>query len=147
MLQQIDDSSFCTAAFLRVELSQPRSGRVRVVASSAGHPRPVIVRADGRAAAIDCAGTLLGVVPDPVLFDVHADLEPGDAIVLYTDGVTEARRGNELFGETRLVEALRSLAGEPAEAIASGLEAIVADFRRSASDDTAILVLQAVAPA
>ena len=46
-----------------------------------------------------------------------------------------------------LLIALESLAGRPAEEMASGLEAAVADFRRSASDDTAILVLQAVAPA
>ncbi|HWJ96918.1 MAG TPA: PP2C family protein-serine/threonine phosphatase, partial [Acidimicrobiales bacterium] len=145
--QQIDDASFCTAAYLRVELSEPFTGQVRIAASSAGHPRPVLVRADGRAEVLDCAGTLLGVIAEPVLLDVHAELGPGDAVVLYTDGVTEARRGNELFGESRLVEALGSLAGRPAEEIASALETMVADFRRSASDDTAILVVQAVAPA
>ncbi len=147
MLQQIDDSRFCTAAYLRIELTQPLSGRVRVSASSAGHPRPVLVRANGRAEVLDCAGTLLGVVSDPALIDIHTELGPGDAVVLYTDGVTEARRGNDLFGEDRVVEALASLAGRPAEEMASGLEALVADFRRSASDDTAILVVQAVAPA
>ncbi|MCU1371120.1 MAG: stage sporulation protein [Ilumatobacteraceae bacterium] len=147
MLQQIDDARFCTAAYLRVELGHARRPTVRISASSAGHPRPVLVRADGRAEVLDCAGTLLGVVADPVLRDVHAELGPGDAVVLYTDGVTEARRGGELFGETRLVEVLASLAGQPAEAIASGLEAAVTEFRRSASDDTAILVVQAVAPA
>ncbi len=147
MLQQIDDARFCTAAYLRVELNEPRSGQVRVSASSAGHPRPVLVRTDGRAELLDCAGTLLGVVSDPALSDVHVELGPGDAVVLYTDGVTEARRGNELFGEARLLTALESLAGRPAEEMASGLEAAVADFRRSASDDTAILVVQAVAPA
>ncbi|MGN6694463.1 MAG: SpoIIE family protein phosphatase [Aquihabitans sp.] len=147
MLQQIDDASFCTAAYLRVEVAQPPSGQVRISASSAGHPRPVLVRADGRAEVLDCAGTLLGVVPEPTLHDVHVELGPGDAVVLYTDGVTEARRGNELFGEARLVEALGALAGRPAEEIASAVEAMVADFRRSASDDTAILVVQAVAPA
>ncbi len=147
MLQQIDDSRFCTAAYLRVELTDPRAGRVRVSASSAGHPRPVLVRADGRAEVLDCAGTLLGVVPDPVLIDVHTELGPGDAVVLYTDGVTEARRGSDLFGEGRLLAALAALAGLPAEEMASGLEASVAEFRRSASDDTAILVVQALAPA
>lgn len=147
MLQQIDDASFCTAAYLRVELTEPPTGRVRVSASSAGHPRPVLVRADGRAELLDCAGTLLGVVADPALVDVEVELGPGDAVVLYTDGVTEARRGNEMFGEARLLEVLGSVAGRPAEQIASTLEATVADFRRSASDDTAILVVQALAPA
>jgi serine phosphatase RsbU (regulator of sigma subunit) len=147
MLQQIDDARFCTAAYLRVEIGQPVAGRVRIAASSAGHPRPVLVRADGRAEVLDCAGTLLGVIPEPVLFDTHIELAPGDSVVLYTDGVTEARRGNELFGEGRLVDVLRSLAGRTAEEMASGLDEAVAEFRRSASDDTAILVVQAVAPA
>lgn len=147
MLRQVDDGSFCTAAYVRIDLGEPGSGRVTISASSAGHPRPILVRADGHAEAIDCTGTLLGVVDNPALTDCPAVLEPGDSVVLYTDGVTEARRGNELFGEARLVATLGSLAGEGAEAIASGVEAAVADFRRSARDDTAILVIQALPPA
>jgi PAS domain S-box-containing protein len=147
MLQQIDDTRFCTAAYLRVEVGQPQAGQVRVSASSAGHPRPVLVRSDGRAEVLDCAGTLLGVVPEPDLHDVDVVLDPGDAVVLYTDGVTEARRGTELFGERRLVRVLADLAGRPADAIASGLEAELAAFRPTARDDTAILVVAAVAPA
>ena len=146
MLQQIDDASFCTAAYLRIDVADPPSGHLVVSASSAGHPRPILVRADGRAEALDCAGTLLGVVSDPELIDVTVDLGPGDAVVLYTDGVTEARRGTELFGEARLVDVLASLAGGSAEDIAAGLDERVADFRRSARDDTAILVIQALPP-
>jgi PAS domain S-box-containing protein len=146
MLQQIDDARFCTAAYVRVDVEDPPTGRVRISASSAGHPRPIVVRADGTAEALDCSGTLLGVVEDPSLPDVTVDLGPGDAVVLYTDGVTEARRGNELFGEARLVETLASLGGTSAEAIAGGLEQAVADFRRSARDDTAILVIEALPP-
>lgn len=146
VLQQIDDSRFCTAALLRVDLAAGAGADpgVRVVASSAGHPRPVVVRADGQVHAVECTGTLLGVVEDPELVDVAVRLGPGDAIVLYTDGVTEARHGTELFGEDRLLEALASRAGRSAEEIAEGLELAVAAFRRSARDDTAILVAQAV---
>ncbi|MCU1371119.1 MAG: domain S-box protein [Ilumatobacteraceae bacterium] len=147
MLQQIDDARFCTAAYVRVDVADPPTGRLSLVASSAGHPPPILVRADGRAEALDCSGTLLGVVADPDLPDLTVELGPGDALVLYTDGVTEARRGNELFGEPRLIETLGSLAGRSAEAIAGGLERAVADFRRSARDDTAILVIQALPPA
>ena len=144
VLDQIDDAKFCTAAYLRVSTQPPGGdGSVRVVASSAGHPRPAVVRVDGTAELVDCAGTLLGVVPEPLLVDAEVHLGPGDAVVLYTDGVTEARNGRELFGEKRLLEALRSVAGQSADDIASGLEAAVAAFRRSASDDTAILVTQA----
>jgi len=144
MLQQIDEASFCTAAYVRIDLDGSGSGGVGISASSAGHPRPILVRAGGHAEALDCTGTLLGVIDDPLLFDVSLELGPGDSVVLYTDGITEARRGSELFGEGRLVETLADLAGATAEAMADGLEAAVAAFRRNARDDTAILVIQAL---
>ncbi len=142
VLDQIDDARFCTAAYLRVELPDDPGSAVWVVASSAGHPRPAVLRADGSAELIDCAGLLLGVVPSPRLTDVHLVLEPGDAVVLYTDGVTEARQGKELFGEDRLVEALAGLAGGSAEEIAAGLDDAVSRFQDDANDDIAILVLR-----
>jgi PAS domain S-box-containing protein len=147
VLDQIDDAKFCTAAYLRVTVDEAAgAGSVHVVASSAGHPRPALVRASGEAHLLDCAGTLLGVVAEPSLVDAEIDLMPGDAVVLYTDGVTEARNGRELFGEKRLLGALAALAGQSAEAIAAGLEDAVTAFRNTSSDDTAILVAQA-APA
>ncbi|HRW37708.1 MAG TPA: SpoIIE family protein phosphatase [Aquihabitans sp.] len=147
VLQQIDDARFCTAAYLHLEVLDPVAGAIRVVASSAGHPCPIVVRAGGTVEPLRCEGTLLGVVADPRLVDVTVELGPWDAIVLYTDGVTEARRGPELFGDERLHLALSELAGQPAEVIAAGLEASVAAYRRSARDDTAILVVQAMASA
>lgn len=141
IIGQIDDARFCTVSYLQVAPDEA-AGVVRIAASSAGHPRPAVVRADGEAALVDCAGMLLGVVPDPLLTDASFALGPGDAVVLYTDGVTEARRGRDLFGERRLLATLEGLAGRSAEAIAAGLEAAVAEFRTSAKDDTAILVLQ-----
>jgi len=143
VLDQIDDARFCTAAYLRIEpgaVGEP----VRVTASSAGHPRPVVLRADGRAELVECSGLLLGVVPAPALIDVDVVLQPGDAIVLYTDGVTEARQGKELFGERRLLDALRALAGGDAEAIAAGLDDAVDRYQDGASDDVAIMVVQAL---
>jgi PAS domain S-box-containing protein len=147
VLDQIDDAKFCTAAYLRLSLDDAAAeGSIHVVASSAGHPRPAVVRATGEAWLLDCAGTLLGVVEEPRLVDTETDLLPGDAVVLYTDGVTEARNDRELFGEKRLLAALAELAGQSAESIAAGLEAAVTSFRNSASDDTAILVAQAAPP-
>jgi PAS domain S-box-containing protein len=144
VLDQIDDAKFCTAAYLRLTPAREAStGSVALLASSAGHPRPVVVRTTGSAEFLECAGTLLGVVPDPELVDVHAELAPGDALVLYTDGVTEARNEGQQFGEERLLEMLGGLAGSTADEIAGGLAAAVDSFRRSASDDTAILVIRA----
>ena len=108
--------------------------------AGAGHPRPILVRSSGEAEPLECSGTLLGVVAQPRLVEVEVELEAGDAVVLYTDGVTEARRGDDLFGERRLVGVVRDLASHPAEVIATGVEAAITAFRRSARDDTAILV-------
>jgi PAS domain S-box-containing protein len=148
VLQQIDDARFCTAAYLRVDLPEDgRSGPASIVVASAGHPRPVLVRADGTVELLECAGTLLGVVDDPELVEVRAELHPGDAVVLYTDGVTEARRGADLFGEERLVELLAQLPDRPAAEVAEAIEREVSAFRRHANDDTAIVVLRALDPA
>jgi PAS domain S-box-containing protein len=141
VLDQIDDARFCTAAYLRLELGEP-GGDVTVLASSAGHPRPLLLRADGRAEAVPAQGLLLGVVPSLDLVDIERTLAPGDAIVLYTDGLIEARRGDEQFGEEGLLEALASLAGRSSDDIAAGVMDRVEAFAEGASDDRAVLVVR-----
>lgn len=140
MLQQIDDSRFCTVAYAQVSVGD-RGASVTV--ASAGHPRPVLVRADGQVELVACEGTLLGVLPDLQLDQIELELAPGDALVLYTDGVTEARQGAHQFGEGRLLETLRAAAGGTADDLASALEEAVRAFRGRAHDDTAILVARA----
>ena len=55
-----------------------------------GHPPPVLLAADGTVKPLECTGTLLGVLDDPLVHDVEAVLAPGDTLLLYTDGFTEA---------------------------------------------------------
>ena len=55
-----------------------------------GHPPPVLLAADGTVKPLECTGTLLGVLEDPLVHDVEAVLAPGDTLLLYTDGLTEA---------------------------------------------------------
>lgn len=141
VLDQIDDARFCTAAYLRLELGAPGEP-VTVLASSAGHPRPLLLRADGRAEAVPAQGLLLGVVPSLDLVDVEIALAPGDTIVLYTDGLIEARRGVHQFGEEGLLEALASLAGRTSDDIAAGIMDRVEAFAEGASDDRAVLVVR-----
>lgn len=144
VLDQIDDARFSTAAYVRVHSAASGPGTVRLRASSAGHPQPVVLRSGtGSARLLDCGGVLLGVVPSPEFVDVDVTLEAGDALVLYTDGVTEARRAGDFFGEERLLSTLSGLAGQDAEAIAHGLERAVFDFSNETGDDMAILVIQA----
>jgi phosphoserine phosphatase RsbU/P len=89
------------------------------------------------------AGTLVGLFADPSFQDHAVTLGRGDAVVLYTDGVTEARSGSDIFGEERLREMLAGCAGLDAEAIASRIEDAVESYRDDgARDDVALLVLR-----
>jgi phosphoserine phosphatase RsbU/P len=88
-------------------------------------------------------GTLLGVVPDPELYERSARLFPGDAIVFYTDGVTDARVPGGFFGEERLAELVGSCAGMPADGIAARIESAAIDVQEGQpQDDIAVVVLR-----
>jgi serine phosphatase RsbU (regulator of sigma subunit) len=108
-----------------------------------GHPLPLLLRCDGTVETVGRPGTLIGFVPDPEVVDEIVELHPGESLVLYTDGVSEARSEGGLFGEERLHELVRSCTGLDAAAIAERIESNVLDFRESGtSDDLAVLVLR-----
>jgi sigma-B regulation protein RsbU (phosphoserine phosphatase) len=133
---------FCTATLLRI---RPGAEGVRVTVSSGGHPRPLILRSDGRVEDVDADGTLLGMFESPTLRDVEVELAHGDVVIAYTDGVVEERRGEEFFGEDRLREVLRGCPRRPAADVADCIVSAVEDFGREApADDIAILALRAV---
>jgi PAS domain S-box-containing protein len=134
------DLRFCTAAVGVLETG----ARQTVTFARAGHPPPLLRRGSGAVEEVGGRGTLLGVFDDLELHAETAAVEPGDLLVLYTDGVTDAWRDSA--GEERLV---RLLAGLPDDITA---EAVVEEIRRAAlgqrprgSDDIAILVLRATA--
>jgi len=126
-----------TAAIVR--LSRERDG-LRATVACAGHPLPMVVHPDGVVAPLGRPGTLLGPFREARFADAEATLEPGDALVLYTDGVTETRSEGRLFGEERLQEALSRSAGGDAHALADALEAAVERFGGRPTDDIAIVV-------
>jgi GAF domain-containing protein/PAS domain-containing protein len=137
--QHQDDEEFCTVVL--AGLTRTASG-FRTTVCSAGHPLPLIVRADGTLTKLGAPGGLLGLFPEIPLTEDATDLAPGDALVLYTDGVTEAHRGRQLFGEKRLSAALASRAGSDAETMADAVQRAVQDFTEGPRrDDVAVLVL------
>jgi sigma-B regulation protein RsbU (phosphoserine phosphatase) len=108
-----------------------------------GHPLPLIVRADGSVQAAGQPGTLLGCFQEPALHETNVDLEKGDALVLYTDGVTEAREGLNVFGEERFHDILRAIAGKSASEMAEAIEDAALDYQSGdARDDIALVVLK-----
>ncbi|MGI8632101.1 MAG: SpoIIE family protein phosphatase [Solirubrobacterales bacterium] len=143
-----DSDRLCTA--LCANLTPLPHGGIELEAASAGHPRPLLVRTDGSCEWLECGGLMLGVEPEVQLDDVRGVLSPGDALVLYTDGITEARSPSgrsyedRFFGAERLQQAACRLAGGTAEEIAAGIEEAVLGFERGAlADDIALLVLRA----
>jgi serine phosphatase RsbU (regulator of sigma subunit) len=118
-----------------------------VILSVAGHPLPLVVRVGGAVETLGGAGTLLGAVPNPMLTDYRADLAPGDAVLLYTDGLTDAYAPYRIITQEELVAALETYAGRSAEAIASGVQKMVLDDGdRRARDDITVLVLRVPEP-
>ncbi len=111
----------------------------------AGHPQPMLVR-DGRVRAVGHFGPVLGAWADSRWRADRIDLEPGDVLVLYTDGVTDTVGDGERFGDTRLLATLRSV--RDAEGAVAAIEHALNAFQRGAqADDTAVLALElAVTP-
>jgi len=134
------DDQFCTAVAGRL---RPHGGDVIAWISVAGHPPPVILRADGSLQWIRRTGALLGVLDDPQLSDEEHRLGPGDALVLYTDGVTEERGPEGPFGENGLAAVLRSAVGASAGEIVGRIEAaVLAHGTGDPRDDIAILAVR-----
>ena len=118
------------------------AGRFRYVV--AGHPPPRLVRADGRVEALASGGPLLGVLPGARFRQGEALLWPGDALVLYTDGATEARdaRGEELETaglDRALCHAGPAAAGPLLDAVVAAVDAW-ADGAAEADDLTLLAV-------
>lgn len=131
---------FCTAV---LGTFRSLDGHVQGTLSSAGHPDPLVVRADGSVESVQCRGRLVGVMPSGTWRDAEVDLARGDALVLFTDGVTEARNtAREFFGEDRVRRVLRSLAGRTPDEIVAGLREAVLEFANATLvDDVAVLAL------
>ncbi|MEX2621187.1 MAG: SpoIIE family protein phosphatase [Egibacteraceae bacterium] len=130
---------FCTAVYLRFCLDD--DGSVRVESASAGHPLPMRL-ADDAVAPVGTPGTLLGVVDDPDLADAAVVLLPGEALFCYTDGLTEARRGEVQFGERRLRALLAAQHGKPASDLVQVVIGEILDFQGGyARDDMAAVLI------
>jgi serine phosphatase RsbU (regulator of sigma subunit) len=112
--------------------------------SSGGHPLALVSRGDGRVQPAGQPGTLLGLLPHPELHDRHVLLRAGDSLILFIDGVTEARHhaSRGLNGDDRLRDLIAGLRGMPAAGIADAIQQAALSFSGGqASDDTVTLVL------
>ncbi|MFI1538466.1 PP2C family protein-serine/threonine phosphatase [Streptomyces anandii] len=121
-------------------------GALDVVLAGGGHPPPLVLRRDGVVEAVDVGGMLVGALPGAEFGQAAVRLARDELILLYSDGVTEARggpTGAEEYGAERLAHDLAGCAGMPAGAVAERIELRVADWLAGrAHDDIAVLALQ-----
>jgi len=134
-----DDDHFCTVAFGRVELDTCGAW---VTLAVGGHPLPMLVRRSGKVEARGVESLPIGMLDEIDPVDDRVGLGPGDALVFYTDGITEARDAHgEQFGDDRLRDVLSLHVGEPVESIISAVIRAATTWTGGPMDDDAALVV------
>lgn len=134
------DQRFCTAICGTLEAD---GDEFVVRLAVGGHPHPLLLSRDGRVSRVGTTGPLIGVFSEVSHVVATIRLGPGDTLVFYTDGVIETRRGDDLFGEHRLIATLAELANPSAEAAVSAIGAAVDTFATETTDDVAVLAIGA----
>jgi serine phosphatase RsbU (regulator of sigma subunit)/DNA-binding transcriptional regulator YhcF (GntR family) len=119
------------------------SGGRRLTYSNAGHNPPLLARQDGSFLKLETGGAVLGVFVDGAYEQASIDLLPGDRLVLFTDGITEAAGSmEEEFGEERLIAILRENPAAPAPALRDAIMQRVSQFcRENFTDDATLLTV------
>lgn len=116
-------------------------GRLRY--ANGAHPSPILRRARGSLSLLGTTGTVVGLLPEQQYTERQVQLEPGDTLLLYTDGVIEAARRGELFGPARLQAVLRQWnGGHPQELVDHLLDAVRRFTGGHLADDAAALALR-----
>jgi sigma-B regulation protein RsbU (phosphoserine phosphatase) len=116
--------------------------------TNAGHPRPLLVHPTGLTTRLENGGALLGVFPDWNYEDSAVRLEPGDLLLLFTDGITEATAlEGEEFGEDRLIAAAQNGPETSLEGLQSHVLHELKQFCNfHLSDDATLLMIGAASP-
>jgi serine phosphatase RsbU (regulator of sigma subunit) len=141
LLTEAQREQFLTVAYANLRV---REDSTELAIASAGHPLPLLLRADGQLEPVGSPGTLLGVVSEIELHPVVVDLQEGDTLVFYTDGVTEARSDTgAMFGMEGLTSAVLACVGCDAAEVAERIESSLTDATMDRPrDDIAIVVVQ-----
>jgi sigma-B regulation protein RsbU (phosphoserine phosphatase) len=123
-----------------------RPGGCHAVIASGGHPEPLVLRGDGTADYHRTRGRLVGVFPGSVYTNTEVTLHPGDTLVLYTDGVTEARaragaNADPRFGVDALARFASGLAPAGAQRVIDAFVELLDAFGSGLDDDTAVMAI------
>lgn len=144
MTEAADPTQFCTlAAAVAGPAGPDEPAAVAVELVLAGHVRPVVVRADGTTELIGRFGTALGLLDTVDLHCTRHLLAAGDSLLLYTDGITECRRGPDQFDEHLLLEAAAVAAGASATRLVATVREAAELFATDPRiDDMALLAVR-----
>ena len=137
-LHAADTERFCTAVLVRLRRAD---GAWRAAVACAGHPLPLLRRPGRAPVPVGAYGALLGVLPGASFADTEVVLARGDALVLFTDGVTDGRRGDDLYGPTRLLAVVDAERGTAAEVTGAILADVMAFQSGDARDDIAVVTV------
>jgi phosphoserine phosphatase RsbU/P len=144
MMEEEFGGRFVTATVGHLEW---RDGSLHVVLGSAGHPWPVLVRPDGRTQVLQGGGLPLGIFPDAEPATQELQLETGDLLFLFTDGLISACGPHMVDFEDRLTDELAALAGEPAARVVSRIGEVVLEIGGGQlRDNVTMLALRAGEP-
>src|SRR5215217_1069434 len=141
MCRQDLSGRFCTITCVHLDTSRRA---IRATAACGGHPPALLRRAGGAVENLGAPGSLLGLVPDPHLEDKYTELYAGDALVLFTDGITEARAPQRVLEPEDLHRALAAIHADSAQRIVERLAALAMGKEGTPPrDDIAVLALRA----
>jgi phosphoserine phosphatase RsbU/P len=136
--ERVNEEQFCTACEMRLKVEP---GHLRITLCSAGHPLPMVLRANGAIEQVGEPGTLLGSFRDLALHDVVLDLGPGDALVAFTDGLVERRDDGIDEGQRALAELLSTCTELSASEIKARIERDLVQTT-TLDDDVAVFVIR-----
>ncbi|MDP9842405.1 PP2C family protein-serine/threonine phosphatase [Streptosporangium lutulentum] len=137
---------YCTVLFGLLTVVAP--GTAEITLTGGGHPPALAIRGSGAVEPVHPDGGLLvGLMSDPYFATSTVRLDPGDGLLLYTDGLTEARMPDgDLFGDDRLEELAATLSGASAPEMTEAVARVLTGFGSGLTDDTAVLALTVPAP-
>lgn len=136
---------FLTALFAVLMIGDrpipPTESELEVELAIAGHPAPLVRRRDGTVETIDASGPLIGVMADVEYRAARIAISPGDCLVLYTDGLTDARAPNQVLTESELAALLARTSGMSGEQLTDFMEHAVTAGEEP-RDDIAMLLIE-----